>query len=193
MPVSPTIGFVFDHVEEKMTASFVYMTTALAFASTLGIAGFAAAEEPMQVNGTTAGTKVESHFIPAAGDPNRGFGLNKWVSTSSSTTPGYFEWMHETDVESFQTDLKLGRSNVQGSFIWANTEGTEIGSYTGVAKFTIDEKTNAPKGTYEGTWEITGGTERFANVRGHGIDKAKFDGDSFFDNWSGTISGLERQ
>jgi hypothetical protein len=179
-------------VEEKMTTtSLVYMTTALTLAS-LGIAAFAGAEEPMQVAGTTAATKVETHFIPAADDPARGFGLNKWVSTSSSTTPGYFEWMHETDVESFQTDLKLGQSNVQGSFIWANTEGTEIGSYTGVAKFTIDEKTNAPKGTYEGTWEITGGTGRFANARGHGFDKAKFDGDSFFDNWNGTITGLEK-
>jgi hypothetical protein len=34
------------------------MTTTLAFASTLGIAGFARAEEPMQVAGTTAGTRV---------------------------------------------------------------------------------------------------------------------------------------
>jgi hypothetical protein len=179
-------------VEEKMTASFVYMTTALAFASTLGIAGFARAEEPMQVTGTSSGTKVESHFIPAAGDPNRGFALNKWVTTTSSKTPGYFEWMHETDVETAQLDLTLGQGNVQGSFVWANTEGTEIGSYTGVAKFTIDAKTNAPKGTYEGTWEITGGTGRFASVRGHGIDNAKFDGDTFFDNWSGTVTGLEK-
>jgi hypothetical protein len=178
-------------VEEKMMASFVYTTTALAFVSTLGIAGFARAEEPMQVTGTSSGTKVETHLMPAAGDPNHLFGLNKWVTTTSSKTPGY-EWMHETDVEAFQTDLKLGQSKVQGSFVQENTDGTQMGTYMGLAKFTIDAKTNAPKGTYEGTWEITGGTGRFASVRGHGVDNAKFDGDTFFDNWSGSISGLDK-
>lgn len=107
-----------------MTASFVYMTTALAFASTLGIASFARAEEPMQVTGTSSGTKVETHFMAAAGDPNHVFGLNKWVTTTSSKTPGW-EWMHETDVEAFQTDLKLGQSKVQGSLYRKTPRGPD--------------------------------------------------------------------
>ena len=145
----------------------------------------------MQVTGTSSGTKVETHFMAAAGDPNHVFGLNKWVTTTSSKTPGW-EWMHETDVEAFQTDLKLGQSKVQGSFVQENTEGTQMGTYTGVAKFTIDVKTNAPKGTYEGTWEITGGTGRFASVRGHGVDNAKFEGTPSSTIGAGKVTGLEK-
>src|SRR3954464_14473580 len=40
--------------------------------------------------------------------------------------------------------------------------------FIGKAAFTMDEKTNAAKGTAEGTLEMVEGTGRFANTRGHG-------------------------
>ena len=61
------------------------------------------------------------------------------------------------------------------------------------AAFTMDEKTNAPKGTSEGTIEFNGGTGRFANVRGHGTFKAEFSGGNATVHWSGTITGFEKQ
>jgi hypothetical protein len=42
-----------------MMTPFLYMTTALAFASTLGMLGFAMVEALAEVAGTSSGTKVE--------------------------------------------------------------------------------------------------------------------------------------
>lgn len=103
-----------------------------------------------------------------------------------------FSWL-ETDVDTFQVDLKEGKSNQQGSIFGRNSEGTVIGSYTGKATFTMDEKTHAPQGTYEGTWELSGGTGRFANLRGHGTTKEEFSGGQSTGHWSGTITGLEKR
>ena len=54
--------------------SIAYTTTALAFAGALAISNPARAED-MQVSGTSFITQVESHFIPDAGNPTRGFAV----------------------------------------------------------------------------------------------------------------------
>jgi hypothetical protein len=176
--------------EKQMTAkSIAYTTTALAVA-TLAMASSGRAEEPMQVSGTAITTQVESHFI-LAGDQVHGAGVDKWVGAISS--PGWFDSMQGTFTGSSQTNLKLGQSEAKGSLFWRNSDGAVIGSYAVKAAFTMDQKTNTPKGTIEGTWEIGDGIDHFANVRGHGTVKGEFSGGSEIDHWSGTITGFEKR
>jgi hypothetical protein len=180
-----------SHKSEEETMKWAAHTiTALAFACTLAMASPARADE-RQVSGTAFITQVESHFIPDAGDPTRGSGIEKFVG--ADTSPGWFDAAQNTAVQSSQLDLKAGRSEDRGFLFWRNADGTMTGSLVGKATFTMDEKTNAPKGTSEGTLEFTGGTGRFANVRGHGTFKAEFSGGIITVHWSGTITGFEKQ
>ena len=73
----------------------------LAFASALAVASPARAEE-RQVSGTAFITQVESHFIPDAGDPTRGSGIEKFVG--ADTSPGWFDAVQETVTLSSQLD-----------------------------------------------------------------------------------------
>ena len=172
-----------------MAKSIAYTTTALAVA-TLAMASPGRAEEPMQVSGTAITTQVESHFI-LAGDQVHGFGVDKWVGAISA--PGWFDSMQGAFTGSSQTDLKLGQSEAKGSLFWHNSDGAVIGSYAVKAAFTMDQKTNTPKGTIEGTWEIHDGIDHFVNVRGHGTVKGEFNGANEIDHWSGTITGFEKR
>ena len=165
-------------------------TTALALLLGLAVASPARAEE-MQVSGTSFITQVESHFIPEAGDPTRGFGIEKFVG--AVTAPGWFDAVQETVTQSSQIDLKAGRSEDKGFLFWRNSDGTLTNSTVGKATFTMNEKTNTPKGTSEGTIEFNGGTGRFANVRGHGTFKAEFSGGIITVHWAATITGYDRQ
>ena len=166
--------------------------TTLALAPLLGLAMASPAKaEEMQVSGTSFITQVESHFIPDAGDPTRGSGIEKFVG--ADTSPGWFDAAQNTAVQSSQLDLKAGRSEDKGYLFWRNADGTMTGSVVGKATFTMDEKTGAPKGTSEGTIEFNGGTGRFANVRGHGTFKAEFSGGNATVHWTGTITGYDRQ
>ena len=171
-----------------MDKSITYL--ALAFAGALAVASPARADE-MRVSGMSFTTQVEAHFIPEAGDPTRGFGLEKFVG--AVTSPGWFDAMQATAVQSSQIDLKAGRSEDKGFLFWRNADGTMTNSIVAKAAFTMDEKTNAPKGTSEGTVEFNGGTGRFANVRGHGTFKAEFSGGNATVHWTGTITGYDRQ
>ena len=117
-------------------------------------------------------------------------GVDKWVGAISS--PGWFDSMQGL-TESSQTNLKLGQSEAKGSLFWRNSDGAVIGSYAVKAAFTMDQKTNTPKGTIEGTWEIGDGIDHFANVRGHGTVKGELNGASEIDHWSGTITGFENR
>jgi hypothetical protein len=74
--------------EEETMKLAAYMITTLAFASALAVASPARAEE-RQVSGTASITQVESHFIPDAGDPTRGSGIEKFVG--ADTSPGWFD------------------------------------------------------------------------------------------------------
>ena len=67
------------------------------------------------------------------------------------------------------------------------------GNPTSKSAFRIDDKTSIPKGGYEGTWELTSGTGRYANVRGRGTVKGEFTGTSAIDHWKGTITGFEKR
>ncbi len=84
-----------------MMKSIAY-TTALAFAGALAVASPARADE-MQVSGTSFVTQVESHFIPEAGDPTRGFGIEKIVG--AVTSPSWFDAVQETVALSSEVDL----------------------------------------------------------------------------------------
>src|SRR3954464_1345642 len=97
-------------------------------------------------------TQVESHFIPEGGDPTHGFGIEKFVG--AVTSPGWFDAVQETVVVSSQLDLKAGRSEDRGVLFWRNADGTLKTKTVGKVAFTMDEKTNAPKGTSEGKLEI---------------------------------------
>jgi hypothetical protein len=126
----------------------------------------------MQVSGTSFITQVESHFVPMAGDPTRGLGIEKLVG--AVTSPGWFDAVQETVTIKSQIDLKAGRSEDKATLFWKNADGTLTSTTVAKGAFTMDEKANAPKGTSEGTFEIVEGTGRFANTRGHGTFKAEF-------------------
>lgn len=174
-----------------MKRSNTYMTTALALAGALAAASSARAEDSMQVSGTTVVTQVEAHFIPAAGDPAHGFGIDKYVGAVSS--PGWFESMQGSFVGGSRADLNLGQSEAKGCLFWTNSDGSLIGSYAVRVAFTMDQRTNLPKGALEGTWEIASGTNRFSSVRGHGTVKGEFSDGNETDHWSGTITGFEKR
>jgi hypothetical protein len=178
-----------DQEKQIMAKSIAYTTTALA-GTILAMASPGRAEEPMRVSGTAITTQVESHFI-LGGDQVHGSGADKWVGAISA--PGWFDSMQGVFTGSSQTDLKLGQSEARGSLLWRNSDGAVIGSYAVKAAFTMDQKTNMPKGSIEGTWEIRDGIDHFANVRGHGTVKGEFNGANEIDHWSGTITGFEKR
>jgi hypothetical protein len=162
----------------------------LAFVGAQAMVSPAKADEK-QVSGTSFITQVESHFIPEGGDPTHGFGIEKFVG--AVTSPGWFDAVQETVAVSSQLDLKAGRSEDRGVLFWRNADGTLKTKTVGKAAFTMDEKTNAPKGTSEGTLEIVEGTGRFANARGHGTYKAEFSAGNVTVHWNAAITGLEKQ
>lgn len=168
-----------------MKAHALALTT-LALSGALALPSPVRAEE-MQVSGSQVLTVIETHMIPSADNPARVFGVEKVVG--ATTAPGWFDSMQATYVESFLNNLQLGSSEARGTGLWTNRDGTMTSSYVGKAAFAMDEKANAPKGNYEGTWEITGGTGRFANVHGQGIYKGEFNGPNSMNQWSGTVTG----
>jgi hypothetical protein len=171
-----------------MMKSIAYPATVLALAGALAMAKPAKADE-MQVSGTSFITQVESHFVPMAGDPARGLGIEKFVG--AVTSPGWFDAVQETVTNQSQIDLKAGRSEDKGSLFWKNADGTLTSTTVGKAAFTMDERANA-KGTAEGTLEIVEGTGRFANTRGHGTFKAEFSAGNVTVHWNATITGFEK-
>jgi hypothetical protein len=173
-----------------MVKSIACSAMALAFAGALATVSPAKADE-RQVSGTSFNSQVESHFVPEGGDPTRGFGIEKLVG--AVTAPGWFDAVQETVVVSSQLDLKAGRSEEKGIVFWRNADGTLKSKIVGKAAFTMDAKTNAAKGTSEGTFEIVEGTGRFANTRGHGTYKSEFNAGNATVHWNGTITGFEKQ
>ena len=151
-----------------MAKSIAVITAALAVATVM-MASPGRAEEPMQVSGIAITTRVKSHFI-LGGDQVHGFGVDKWVGAINA--PGWFNSMQGAFTGSSLTDLKLGQSEAKGSLFWRNSDGALICSYAVKAAFTMDQKTNTPTGTIEGTWEIHDGIDHFGNVRGHGTVEA---------------------
>jgi hypothetical protein len=172
-----------------MIKSIAYPATVLVLAGALTMAKPAKAEE-MQVSGTSFVSQVESHFMPVAGDPTRGLGIEKLVG--AVTSPGWFDAVQETVTIQSQIDLKAGRSEDKSTLFWRNADGTLTSTVVAKVAFTMDEKTNAPKGTSEGTLEIVEGTGRFANTRGHGTFKADFSAGNATVHWNATITGFEK-
>ncbi|MBV8400868.1 MAG: hypothetical protein JOZ17_19365 [Acetobacteraceae bacterium] len=148
------------------------------------------AEDSMPVSGTEILTNVEMHMIPSRADAARQFGAARWMGAISS--PGWFDSMQSTATEMVLSDLQRGQGQNQGDMVWINNDGRLVGSYVVKTAFTVDEKTKTPKGTFEGTWQISEGSGRFAGVSGHGIVKGTFDGVEASDQWSGTISGFRK-
>jgi hypothetical protein len=172
-----------------MTKLITHATAALAFACGLGVVSSARADD-MRVSGSSYLTQVESHALPAAGDPTHVFTIDKWVGATIS--PGWFGGMQFTAVGANLLDLKAGTGDTKGTLLWASEEGTIVGSYVSKASFTVDNKTSAPKGTYEATFEFTSGTGRYADVRGHGTVKGEFSGGTATDHWTGTVTSVEK-
>ena len=171
-----------------MTKSTVNTTTMFVFAGVLAMAAPARADE-MQVSGTSYLNQVEAHAIPAGGNPTHVFDVEKWVGANSS--PNWFGTMQFTAVSINEIEMKQGTVEAKAAIFWSNEEGSVSGSYVGKSAFRIDE--SIPKGGYEGTWELTSGTGRYANVRGRGTVKGEFTGTSAIDHWKGTITGFEKR
>jgi hypothetical protein len=115
-----------------------------ALAAALTMAKPAKADE-MQVSGTSFITQVESHFVPMAGDPTRGLGIEKFVG--AVTSPGWFDAVQETVTVQSQIDLKAGKSEDKATLFWKNADGTLTSTTVAKGAFTMEEKANAPKGT----------------------------------------------
>jgi hypothetical protein len=171
---------------KKLLAS---STTAFAFAGVLAIVDPATGQE-MQLSGPEIISQVETHAIAAADGSGQVFGVNKWIGAAS--LPGLFDSMQETLAEGFRIDAKRGQGEAWGSLFWSNNDGTMIGSYKGNATFTMNEKGQA-KGSAEGTFEMTDGTGRFANVHGHGTWRGNFEGSSYIGQLNLTATGLEKR
>ena len=169
-----------------MTKS-IACTTALALASALSLASPSRADET--ISSTTIATRVEAHSFPAVDDPTHGFAVEKWIDASSSPLGS----MLITNIVAVQYDAKSGQAKVQSFWSGRNSEGTMSGTSAGLSKFTIDPKTQTTKASTEGTLEITDGTGRYANVRGHGSWKAEANGDSATGQQTITFTGLEKR
>ncbi len=173
-----------------MTRSIAKTAAVAAFAG-LVVTAVTAKAEDLKVSGTSYLSQVESHMIPVGGDATHVFLVEKWVGANSS--PGWFGTMQFTAVGSGQADLKKGTGEDKSAIFWSNEEGNLSGSYVGKSSFTVDDKTNVSKGTYEGIWELTSGTGRYSDVRGHGTVKGEFVGGNAIDHWNGTVTGSEKR
>jgi hypothetical protein len=134
--------------------------------------------------------ELRQHYIADPGDPSHVLGVEKYVSATSANL---FGTVLETDFNTVEGGLKSGQLKVQGIISSRSSEGTLTGSYAGKSSVTTDEKTNASRGTYEGTWELTGGTGRFANVRAQGTTKAEINGTQFIGHITGTGTGFDKR
>lgn len=172
-----------------MIKSIGYTTTMLAFAGALTMPNPARAEETL--SSTTIATRVEAHSFPAADDPTHGFAIEKWIDAASS--PDGFGSMLITNIVSVQYDAKSGQAKVQSFWSGRNGEGTMSGTSAGLFNFAMDPKTQTTKASTEGTLEITGGTGRYASLRGHGTWKAEADGDSAAGQQTITVTGFEKR
>jgi hypothetical protein len=101
--------------------------------------------------------------------------------------------MKQTAILSLTVDFKLGQGEAKELFVNYSEEGTISGSsLLDKVVFTVDEKTKLTKGTGEGTWEFTGGTGRYINVRGHGSYRTEFNSGTAVEHWEGTVTSLEK-
>jgi hypothetical protein len=128
-----------------------YKTTALAFTGALAVASPTRADE-MQVSGSQVLTVIDPRMIPGTGEQPRNLGSQ--IVIGATTSPGWFDSMQASYVETFLGNPKLGQSEEKGYGVWTNSDGTMFNSFAGAATFTMDEKTNAPKGNFKGTWEL---------------------------------------
>lgn len=117
----------------------------------------------------------------------------KSLAYTTTTLPDGFGSFLVTNIVSVQYDAKLGQAKIQSFWVGRNGEGTMGGASTGLSKFTMDEQTHMARGSSESTFEITEGTGRYANLRGHGSVKSEFNGDNATGHWTVTVTRFEKR
>jgi hypothetical protein len=83
-------------------------------------------------------------------------------------------------------DAKQGKGVSKGDFLWKNGDGSVMGTYN----INVTYSSEPGKGAVEGELELTSGSSRFANVRGHAKIHGQYVGKEISDEWSGTITGM---
>lgn len=167
-----------------MTASKLLKTlrlTAVTFVAALLVLDVAWAQQKFPISRTGEGVKsryVQQHVIDVGDMP----GHQIRIQESQRTNPGSG---HAVNGVKITEDWVRGFSNYAngvgpawGYFTWMMEDGSKIfGEYTG----TSESQTTASgsrRGTYHGIARITGGTARFAKIRGQMVDISEFDTDA---------------
>jgi hypothetical protein len=157
-----------------------FQLTAIAFVSVLIVADVAWAQQKYPIATTGEGVKsryVQQHIVDVGDLPGHQIRIQETQRTNPSSG-------HAIDGVKITEDWVRGFSNYTtgvgpawGYFIWMMEDGSKIfGEYTG----TSESQTTASgsrRGTYHGVARITGGTGRFAKIRGQTVDISEFDTD----------------
>jgi hypothetical protein len=124
------------------------------------------------------GRYVQQHIIDvddASGHQIRNFEIQRTFSADSQLTIDG-EWIVEAWVRGY-SNYTAGIGPVWGYTTWITDKGNKIfteGIGTSEAQVT---DSGSRRGTYHGTSRFTGGTGRFAKIRGLLVDISKFDTD----------------
>jgi hypothetical protein len=180
-----------NHEGRHMRTLINYIAVMVVLVGALTMVDATRAAEPAPISGTNYLTAVELHVIPSLEDGMPAFAVEKVIG--ATTSPGWYSAMKQTEILSLTVDFKLGQGEAKELFVNYSEEGTISGSsLLDKVVFTVDEKTKLTKGTGEGTWEFTGGTGRYINVRGHGSYRTEFNSGTAVERWEGTVTGLEK-
>jgi hypothetical protein len=143
------------------TRTHILFVITLGLGATLAISGATRAAEPVQISGTAIITGVEFHQIQIPNDPDHVVFVAK--SIGSVTVPGLLTMM---DSPTAVGEVDHGVGHYKGILSAMAPDGTLSGVSEGQFKVVmVDGKPTTPG---EGHWEWTGGTGRYANVRGKG-------------------------
>ena len=83
------------------------------------------------------------------------------------------------------SDYTNSTGNTSGYGVWILADGNKVfNRYSGISQ-TVIGADGAKKGTYHGVTQITGGTGKFANIRGFVRDVTKFDIQAGYNELSG--------
>jgi hypothetical protein len=152
--------------------------------------GSAIAQEPSKdvhhLTGSGTAKMVEAHVFTLPDD--NVYQVYKLVG--SYRAPGLFDSMVGTDIGAGKANQR-GEGDWEGSWLGEAPDGTLRGTYTTRSTASVDDK-GVMKGSYHCIMQVTGGTGRYANVRGTGQCDGQFTGSDYTETWSIDVSGVDR-
>ena len=138
-----------------------------------------------KIKGTNKHTPPISRTVVSPGDdPQHELALLIRRDTTTSSDP---DW-NETELISYQQDDQVAGTGTHRAYfrrLRKNGE-TEYGSYEGMHKTSVKDD-GSWEMTWEGTYQMIGGTGKFKNIKGSGTYRGKATAQGALTEWEGEV------